>query len=402
MRFLNLRWIVFFLSFNACQLTAAGPQTTVLAPVERSGFTTVTSYDSLQAFLREIAQQPSIRVEQIAQTRQGRSVNVVRVTTPQDSAARIRILLFAQQHGDEPAGKEALTLLLAKAASGGLQALLSRIDLFVVPLMNPDGAELGQRRTADRIDLNRSHVLLHSPEVKGLHDLFRRWMPQVTVDVHEYSSSGRAWSDSGFIKTGDVQLGMLTNLNSPEHLRQYQHEEVFPFIAGTMRAKGYTFHEYIVGEPADRIRHSTTEINDGRQSFGILGTMSFIQEGRKWSDLPDHIERRAKSQLASLEAMLEFCSRHAAEIRGVVEGERRFLSTAPADSIVLRMEHAASGRVMRIPVQMTEAHTDTTWNVHPYHDRVYPYLKCHLPSAYLIPAEQKAIIDLLGKFGPFP
>ena len=148
MRFLKLRWVVFFLSFNACHLMSAAAQPAVLAPVERNGFTTVTSYDTLQAFLREIAQLPFIHVEQIAQTRQGRSVNVVRISTPQDSAARIRILLFAQQHGDEPAGKEALTLLLAKVASGELQNLLSRIDLFVIPLMNPDGAELHQRRTA--------------------------------------------------------------------------------------------------------------------------------------------------------------------------------------------------------------------------------------------------------------
>jgi len=94
---------------------------------------------------------PGMTVDHIGTTVQGREISVVRISSsPQfgEDASKLRILLFAQQHGDEPTGKEALTMLLAQCASGGLRTILERCDLLIVPQMNPDGAELGQRRTA--------------------------------------------------------------------------------------------------------------------------------------------------------------------------------------------------------------------------------------------------------------
>jgi len=103
-----------------------------------------------------------------------------------EDALKLRVMLFAQQHCVEPSGKEALTMLLAMIANHELDTILSHLDLLIVPQMNPDGAELRQRRTADSIDLNRNHLILTSPEPKGLHDLFARWQPQVTMDIHEF------------------------------------------------------------------------------------------------------------------------------------------------------------------------------------------------------------------------
>jgi len=47
---------------------------------------------------------------------------------------------------------------------------------------------------------------------------------------------------------------MLTNLNSSKALREFEHKEVYPFIATAMRGKGFLFHEYIVGSPGETIR----------------------------------------------------------------------------------------------------------------------------------------------------
>jgi hypothetical protein len=377
--------------------TASALQACV-APVEQSRFASLTSYDSLQAFLLRIGKEPHIRVATLATTREGRKVSVVRVPGGGPVVAgkpRLKVLLFAQQHGDEPSGKEALTLLLAKAASHGLDAIAREVDLFVVPQMNPDGAERRQRRSADTLDLNRSHVLLNAPEVKELHDLFLTEMPEVTLDIHEFGPYSTSWIKSGFIKAADVQLGMLTNLNSPAKLRQFQRDRVFGFIADAMREKSYLLEEYIVGSPQDRIRHSTTEINDGRQSFGILGTLSFIQEGRNGKEPEDRLERRARSQLASIEALLEFCAGNAMEIRSIVSGERARLAHLSRVSVALRMEHVPGNRVLAIPVQMVDSNRDTMWNVQPYHSVVRPLVSTALPSAYLVLREDSAIVALL-------
>jgi hypothetical protein len=382
--------------------TSAGPDSTnvVRAPVERSRFSMPTSYDSLQGFLSSLGERGVVSVERIAVTREGRAVSACLISSSRhfgEDAAKLRVMLFAQQHGDEPSGKEALTLLLAKLASGQAGDLLKALDIIIVPQMNPDGAERRQRRTSDTLDLNRNHVLLSSPETRGLHELFFRWLPQVTLDMHEYGSFSRSWSDSGIIKAGDVQLGMLTNLNSSVALRQYQRRAVYPFIAKAMEKQGFTFNEYIVGSPSDRIRHSTTEINDGRQSFGILNTLSFIQEGRKWRTIEEQLERRAKSQLAGVEALLAFCAGHAAEIRALVQQERQGLTTAAGSEAVLWMDHEPGGGRMVIPVHDVRTDRDTTWVIRPYHEVVRAQIVRTVPSAYVVPGQESTIIELLGR-----
>ena len=375
-------------------------QVHVQAPVALHGFTRLTSYDTLQAYLHSLDGLPGIKVARIARTAQGRDVCCVflsRTARFGEDTTKLRVMLFAQQHGDEPSGKEALTLLLASAANHDLDKILSRIDLLVIPQMNPDGAELRQRRTPGGLDLNRDHLLLSSPETRGLHDLFAAWWPEVTMDIHEYGPFSRAWSDSGIVKAADVQLGMLTNLNSAESLRKFEREVVFPRILSAMSDSNYLFHEYLVGSPQDYIRFSTTEPNDGRQSFGILNTLSFIQEGRGGQTLEDRLERRSRSQRASIEALLSFCSLHADEIQALVRGARESLCRAAGRQAILCMDHFPGGTSLRIPVVRVPSGRDSIWLVHPLRDRVSALCSREVPSAYVIPRELDAIREILER-----
>jgi hypothetical protein len=391
-RFATILVLIIFLG------SIANAQVRSVAPIERGGYQRITSYDSLQAFLKDVASTSYTHVEPLTKTRAGRTVSVAKVSSSKtfgQDTSKIRVLLFAQQHGDEPAGMEALSLLLAKFASGESRGVLDNMDLLIVPQMNPDGGELRQRRTSDGLDLNRNHVLLTSPEVRALHDLFFEWMPQVTMDIHEYTSFGRSWSDSGFIRIADVQLGMLTNLNTASAIRDLQHERIFPFIAEKMKGRDFYFQEYIVGSPGARIRHSTTEINDGRQSFGILGTVAFIQEGRRWKTNEDHLERRVLSQLASIEALLEYCSNDAQNIRQIVYAERCRLLALAGQPIALRMDHYRGDGEMYIPVRMVKADRDSTWRVKPYYGEVRLLKSTLLPQKYLLERKDSAIVELL-------
>ncbi|MCX6133096.1 MAG: M14 family zinc carboxypeptidase [Ignavibacteriales bacterium] len=392
--------ILRILSFVAIGWSIAGAQVRITAPIERAGFSRATSFDTLQVFLKEIGATRHIQVQPLATTLKGRTLPSVSISSSAafgDDNAKIRVLLFAQQHGDEPAGKEALTLLLAKFARGEHREWLNQLDLLIVPLMNPDGAELRQRRTSDTIDLNRNHVLLTAAETRALHDLFFTWKPEVTLDMHEYSSISRSWQDAGIEKTADVQLGMLTHPDTPPSIYELQHQHLFPYIASSMEARGFSFQEYIVGSPDTRIRHSTTEINDGRQSFGILNTMSFIQEGRRWRGNEDHLQRRAEAQLASVEAFLEYCSSNAAVIRSTVSRERSKLLTAQGEKAVLRLEHFPGSDKVAIPVFNLRANKDTVWTIAPYHDVVKPSLSVNMPRAYVVPKGLPSVLDLLRR-----
>jgi hypothetical protein len=342
----------------------------------------------------------NIETERVAISREGRAVTLVKITSSPTFGVdprKIRVLLFAQQHGDEPAGREALLLLLTRAYAGKLNHLLERVDLLIVPQVNPDGSERRQRRTADGIDLNRAHVLLNSPEVRALHDLFHVWMPHVTVDIHEYCSFNSRWVESGMIRTADVQLGTLTNLNTSAAIRAYQRERMMPFVASEMNRQGYRFHEYIVGSPASGVRHSTTEINDGRQSFGMMNTLSFLQEGRKWRGFNEKLEHRALTQLASLEALLEYCRLYADEILELVDRERTHLTRMAGKQAVVRMEHVEEGgAAMKIPGCDTRLGRETTLSISPYCSAVRSLTTATIPAAYVIPADFASVSGLLA------
>jgi hypothetical protein len=387
-------------SILGCLSGFLSAQTQFAAPVERIGFQKVTSYDSLQAFLKEVGSSINVRIEPLTKSRSGRTLVVAKVSSSKqfgDDPHKLRVMLFGQQHGDEHTGKEALLMLLARFASGDLKPLLEKMDVLVVPQMNPDGSELYQRRTIDSLDLNRNHLILTSPEPRALHDLFYQWMPHVTMDVHEYGTLSRSWSDSGFVRIADTQLGMLTNANTSPEVYALQHNEIFPYVAGYMHGQGYYFQEYIVGSPSDRVRHSTTEINDGRQSFGILGTVSFIQEGIKWKTREDRLERRVKSQLASIRALLEFCSTHTDKIINIVSQERARLLTLSGKPIAMKMDHFSGKGTLRIPVRMVATERDTMWQVKPYHGEVRMQKSVTLPDNYIIEQKDSAIVQLLRR-----
>jgi hypothetical protein len=65
--------------------------------------------------------------------------------------------------------------------------MLTRLTLYVVPMLNPDGAERFQRRNAQSIDVNRDALRLQTPEGKTLKGLRDRLNPAVGFNLHNQS-----------------------------------------------------------------------------------------------------------------------------------------------------------------------------------------------------------------------
>lgn len=148
------------------------------------------------------------------------------------------------------------------------------------------------------------------------------------MDVHEYFPYSNDWKEFGFYKNADEQLGLLSNPNINIKLKKYQKEKVLPYLDAYLKSKGFSFCEYVVGGPPNKehLRHSTVDINDGRQSFGILNTLSFILEGKNGRDLYlDNIERRAKGQFEAMLGLLKFCYENHKEIKELVNRARKIL-----------------------------------------------------------------------------
>jgi len=195
--------------------------------------------------------------------------------------------------------------------------------------MNPDGSEKGVRRNANNADLNRDHILLDQPEVRALHKLFRRYLPEVTLDVHEYNDYAAGRIRAGWVRAYDEMLGAVTNPNVSAALREFSLKTVMAGVGEFVRQQGFSFHRYLVGGPPERYRYrySTTAINDGRNSLGIYHSLSFILEGRRYGDLTTKLGRRIEAQKAAILGLIRTVADHSRTVLRLVREERNKLQT---------------------------------------------------------------------------
>jgi hypothetical protein len=101
-------------------------------------------------------------------------------------------------HGDESTATLALMDIFSllhreHEKRDWIQEILSRLTLLFIPMLNPDGAERAQRRTATGIDMNRDALALVTPEARILHNVQQKHSASFGFNLHdqELSSVGQ-------------------------------------------------------------------------------------------------------------------------------------------------------------------------------------------------------------------
>ena len=380
----------------------------IRTPLERDNYSKLSGYTEMMEYLEELNSRSSIvTVSTIGKSVQGREIPALYFSLDGDfgskRATKVLVLIFCQQHGDEPSGKEA-ALIVARDLMGNGRGVLQNLDLILVPQVNPDGAEMGQRKNANDMDLNRNHAILSEPESYALHRLFLEWMPEVTLDVHEYDAIKEEWVSHGFVKDAEEMMGGVTNLNIAPSLMDFSRETLIPEVGQQIQRDGFSFHRYIVGTPFenDRIRYSTTAINDGRQSMGIYNTLSFILEGKQYGDLTTNAERRTEGQVSALVAFLRTVGKHRKEILRKVRSAREELQddSQHGNSYVhLQMDYFPDPDQKTLTFPVFDLHS---WRriekvLENYEPIVRIKKSVRRPYAYVFSPKEEKLLDLLFK-----
>ena len=246
-------------------------------PADHRQMTKTVSYGEMVAFLEAMARPGLITVTEEARSHQGRKVLLVRLNRG-GAKARFRVLWYAQQHGNEVAGKDAqLTFIRDVAQRPGL--LPEDVDLYLMPMLNPDGAEAHKRFNGAGADLNRDHLLLEQPETQALHRVARRIRPHLAVDGHEFGRDSEDLTARGWEAWPIITMDAANHPLIPAYLRTAALEAVAAATPLQQKA-GHAYARYSVGGPPpdEETRPSTPEVDDGRNSFGTLGALSFIIE----------------------------------------------------------------------------------------------------------------------------
>lgn len=370
----------------------------IVTPLEKNNYSKVTSYKEITEFIKELAKKSNlIKVDTIGKSAQGRNLYVIKFSTSEFGMdkSKIKILFLAQQHGNEQSGKEGSLLLTQVLLKSENSYLFNKLDIAIIPQMNPDGSEVDKRRNGNKVDLNRSHLILFEPELIALHNLFDKYQFEVTMDVHEYYPFDDS-DELGFRRNFDEQIGVNTNINVAKGLRDLGNNEFFPFIKKYLNDRNFTTHIYSPGDLTGKgyVRHSTFDINDGRQSFGIENTFSFIQEGLNGKDKPeDNIKHRAEGQMTGMRGLIEFSYTHQSEIKKLVKSEReKLLNPKKKEVIAIQLAHDQDGRKLNMPVLSKHSNADSIIVVKDYRPIVKSLNEVTKPTGYLIPKQQKDLV----------
>ena len=100
------------------------------------------------------------------------------------------ILAWSQMHGNESTTTKAIFDLIKffnqkDYFQKEIAEFLSTHSLYIIPILNPDGAELYTRENANGFDLNRDAQNLSQKESQCLDDVFKRLDPILCLNMHD-------------------------------------------------------------------------------------------------------------------------------------------------------------------------------------------------------------------------
>lgn len=124
-------------------------------------------HHELQPLLIKYRKNPKFTVKTVGRSIEGRDLSLVSI-----GSGEINVFLWSQMHGNEPTATQAIfdifNFLDSDDFAEEKREILNGLTLHFLPMLNPDGAEVYQRRNRLGVDINRDALHLQSPESKTL------------------------------------------------------------------------------------------------------------------------------------------------------------------------------------------------------------------------------------------
>ena len=306
------------------------PSVTYTTPGLQGSRVNFTTQAEIQDWLREQAAAASrtpgvvATVLPIGRTQRGVALEALVLTRSANTdpgtltaSGKPTVLLVGQQHGNEPAGSEALLVIARELAQGLLQPLLEKINVVIVPRANPDGASSDQRASYGGLDMNRDHLLLNTPEAQALARLEKALQPMVVVDAHEYTVVGRYLEKFGTVQKFDALLQYATTANLPEFLTKAAEEWYRRPLLAALRNEGLTtewYHTTSSDLQDKKISMGGAQPDTGRNVNGLKNAVSLLIETRGVGIGRLHIQRRVHTHVVAISSVLASTAQRMSEL----------------------------------------------------------------------------------------
>lgn len=316
------------------------------SPALERGRISLTSQTELEAFAAALGEMPSspIVARTLAYTAQGRAIPILFATRErQADAAAIRstgrpiVWLIGQQHGNEPAGGEALLAVAKSLAGGEMRPLLDAMSIVIVPRANPDGAASDVRDTSASHDMNRDHLALRLPETRALHAAIQKLPPDLVIDAHEFNVASHWLEKFGALQAVDLMLLSATHPMVPQAVRRMADGVFRPAIEKAAKANGLSTFDYLTTSnlASDRsIALGGSASGIGRNAFSLMGAVSILLETRGVGVGREAFQRRVATHYIAIKAALETVAERAGDLRAAVIEARSEIATANEPFVV--------------------------------------------------------------------
>jgi len=121
---------------------------------------------------------------QLTAVKEGISVKGQVINSYRFGKGSIKVLMWSQMHGNETTSTKALLDVIHMLHSHK-ETIGSKLQLVIIPMLNPDGADSYTRENANGVDLNRDALKRSQPESQLLHSVFDMLQPHYCFNLHD-------------------------------------------------------------------------------------------------------------------------------------------------------------------------------------------------------------------------
>ena len=136
--------------------------------------------DHILTALKSLTIDPNFSLDVLGKSVEGRPIYGLKF-----GSGSKRILLWSQMHGNETTTTKALLHYLRRLVNSDKGTQLAKhLQLFIIPMLNPDGASAYTRLNANEVDLNRDAQDLSQPESLIFREVFNTFKPGLCLNLH--------------------------------------------------------------------------------------------------------------------------------------------------------------------------------------------------------------------------
>lgn len=355
---------------------------------------TFTEYADAKSWLDGYAKEKGVELASLGKSPSGNDIWAVRLPNPK---AKLRMMVFARVHGNEPGSSEAALQFIHSLVRGDLKAARKDVEFLIIPFGNPDGSIANKRQTASGADINRDYTTNNQPETRILSNAFRTFDPHILVDLHEYTVWGRLGDKSSPF---DLLIAGANEPNIPDvlvrHLAVYSDAVTAALSAKGMRGGIYELLSMDKESGKLKVAESATTFVSGKNFLGMPSRVSFLFEVRGIGLGNQHYERRTMAGYTALTAMLQTGIANADKTKAVLAQTKKELMAAT------KWELARKPKNEERMYPLTDAETSTIKEVPAtFVNRSAGAVTAtvDVPAAYIIPAARKDLVERLQYMG---